>query len=118
MKSEHILGPIVALAAVAAVLVVTGVGPTPHRESQAHPPCGQLPATRQVARAIAAHPDLVSRIERVGPDVEVGVGTPCAGKPDQALVQIDVATDDQRREIDYIFATDDGFGVPALLTTR
>lgn len=110
----------VASAGVLLVVLVWGMGvfadviPLPFRQDVARPPCEQLPDKSSVAKALAAHGNLVARLERIGSGVKVEVATPCKGQPDRALIRISYATKAEREGIDQVLAQE-GFGVPVEL---
>lgn len=105
---------VVGAAVLAAVGLVSGVIPLSNRQDSARPPCEQLLNKDAVVAAMAQHEDLVSRIQGVGSEVKVDVGTPCKGQPDRALVSISYTTEAEQKGVDAILRND-GFGVPAEL---
>ncbi|PZN08294.1 MAG: hypothetical protein DIU69_10280 [Bacillota bacterium] len=91
--------------------VFANVIPLPFKQDVARPPCEKLPDQSSVAQALAAHGDLVARLERIGSGVKVEVATPCKGQPDRALIRISYATKAERAGIDQVLARE-WFGVP------
>lgn len=81
----------------------------------ARPPCDQLPRQTIVAQALGSHRDPVAQIEAIGETVHVANDAPCTRDPDRALVTISPHREGERRSIDHILNTQDGFGVPAQL---
>jgi hypothetical protein len=102
---------------VAAAALLAGVDPLPLGRDSTRLPCEQLPDRQTVADAIAAHQELVTRIERVGPGVTVEVATPCDDSPDWAIVRITYTTDAEREGVDTILRDALGFGVPVELVS-
>ena len=96
-------------------LLMSGVIPLSRGEDSARPPCDQLPSVQTVNGAVASHQELIARIEDVGQGVKVGVGRPCGDQTDRAIVRIEYAAADERKDVDAILQNDDGFGVPVEL---
>lgn len=92
--------------------IVGGLIRLPIRQDVGRPPCEQLPSKRQVVDALAAHGDLVTQIQNVGPGVKVEVASPCKEEPEKALVSVEYATKSERNGIDSILRAETGFGVP------
>jgi hypothetical protein len=101
---------VVVLLIVAGIAALAGVNPLDNGRDSTRPPCAQLPDRQAVDDALASHQDLVTRIEAVGSDVEVGVATPCDEPPDRAIIRITYQSDDEWDGIQAIL-TQEGFGV-------
>jgi hypothetical protein len=96
---------------------IFGVLPRTGGHDSARPPCEQLPDKASVVAAVAAHGDMVTQIQHVGPGVRVEVTTPCTGQPDRAIVSIKYATDAEWQDVDAILRHE-GFGVAAELVRK
>jgi hypothetical protein len=99
---------------VGGALLMSGVIPLSRGEDSARPPCDQLPSVQAVSGAVASHQELIARIEKVGRGVEVGVAKPCGDQTDRAIVRIEYAAADERKDVDAILQND-SFGVPVEL---
>ena len=102
--------------ALVALPVLYGLlGFTPFR-SVGHPPCDQLPDVATVEAALTSHPELVREITAQGRDVTVGVGHPCEGRRDVALIEIRYsARKTGLKHIEGVLNTHQGFGVPVIV---
>lgn len=109
-------GVLLILVAVAGAGLRPGVGPWSSGRDSGRPPCEQLPDRQSAVNALAAHENLVRRIEDVGPGVTVDVATPCRDQPDRAIVRITYATEDEWRGVDAILRQE-GFGVAVELVS-
>ena len=76
--------------------------------------CGDLPTGAEAEAALAAHPDLVRRIEGLGDDVDVYVDEPCDDHPGAAEIAVTYPGGDLRERIEALLA-EESFGVPTSL---
>lgn len=97
--------------------VALGAGPLSGSGDSARPPCEQLPDKESVEEAVASHEDLATRIQDVGPGVEVEVVTPCRDQLNKAIVRIRYTTDTEWEDINTILQREDGFGAPVELVS-
>jgi hypothetical protein len=105
---------VIGILVVGGALLMSGVIPLSQGEDSARPPCDQLPSVQAVNDAVASHQELIARIEKVGQGVKVGVGKPCGGQTDRAIVHIEYAAAAERKDVDAILQND-SFGVPVEL---
>ena len=103
---------VAAVALVVTTVVIVAAGLVGNPESGGVP-CDQLPSVRDVDDALAAHADLVDRIDDTGADI--ARATPCPDGPDRALVVVTYQSQAQRDAVDAILVNADGFGVPVEL---
>lgn len=80
-----------------------------------HPACDQLPTTTDAAEALMNSQDLVNEIKKLGNDIVVEVGKPCADNQDRGLVMIRYHSRSDRDAIAELLGRRDGFGVPVHL---
>lgn len=76
--------------------------------------CDDLPDRAVVERALAAHADLVRRIEDLDPAVEVLASEPCDDRPGAAEIEVLYPGGDLRERIEALLA-EEPFGVPTTL---
>jgi hypothetical protein len=105
---------VIGILIVGGALLMSGVIPLSRGEDSARPPCDQLPSVQAVTGAVASHQELIAQIEKVGRGVKVSVAKPCGDQTDQAIVRIEYAAADERKDVDAILRND-GFGVPVQL---
>lgn len=106
---------VVAAGAAGAAVGIGGVWPS---SGDTHPPCEQLPTAATVGAALDRNPDLAAELESLGRGVAVGVGRPCGGGADRALVEVRYGTDGEHDAVADLLTRRDGFGVPVSLVER
>lgn len=116
IPGKILIGSIGAVVVIAGgAILFAGIGSSLFRQKQAHPPCDQLPTKQHVAHAIDSHFRLVRRLEKIGDEVTVDIGTPCVDQPGKAVVTVHYSTGTQKHAINKILGTSNGFGAPAIL---
>ncbi len=76
--------------------------------------CADLPPRGEVEAVLAAHQDLVRRIEALGDEVAVDVAEPCDGWPGAAEILVTYPGGGLRQRIEELLA-EESFGVPTSL---